>query len=208
MKKLFTAGAMAAALAAALPASAALVTFTPASQHIEIGDTVVVDVTISGLGTEVLTAVDMNMMFSSGAASNTAHDFSSLETELGGSDSYLENDVLTPLEVGILAWSWLETDDQVADIQTNGGFLLGTLTFQGAFNGVTMLGLGADLDYQRNFVGRAFQTLPISVEGACIAVGTGSCDNTVPEPSSYGLAAIALLAAGAAGRSRRRKTLA
>ena len=71
-----------------------------------------------------------------------------------------------------------------------------------------MLGLGADLDIERNFVGRGFQTLPISVEGACIAVGTGSCDNAVPEPSSYGLAAIALLAAGAAGRSRRRKTLA
>ncbi len=207
MKKLFTAGAMAAALAAALPASAALVTFTPATQHIGIGDVVVIDVTISGLGAETLTAVDMNMLFSSGAAAWTIADFNSLNNELGAPDSLLSFDTLGPLEIGVQAFSWL-LDDDVAAIQTDGGFLLGQLTFQGAFDGVTMLGLGADLDYERNFVGRDFQTLPISVQGACIAVGTGSCDNTVPEPSSYGLAAIALLAAGAAGRSRRRKTLA
>ena len=107
MKKLFTAGAMAAALAAALPASAALVTFTPATQHIGIGDVVVIDVTISGLGAEVLTGVDMNMLFSSGAAEWTVADFSSLDNELGAPDSDFLFDITTSLEIGVQAFSWL-----------------------------------------------------------------------------------------------------
>ena len=70
MKKILSALALAAGLLlAAAPASAVImVTFTPSTTHINVGDDVNIDVAISGLGAEILSAVDINFLFSGGAA--------------------------------------------------------------------------------------------------------------------------------------------
>ena len=67
MKKLATCLGLAfGALVAASPATAAIVvTFTPSSQHIGIGETAKVDVSISGLGSEILSAFDLNFFYDS-----------------------------------------------------------------------------------------------------------------------------------------------
>jgi MYXO-CTERM domain-containing protein len=49
-----------------------------------------------------------------------------------------------------------------------------------------------------------FSTLDVSVNSACIAVGTGQCN--VPEPASFGLVGVALLGALAPAALRRRKS--
>ena len=43
-------------VSAASASAAVVVSFTPSSQHVNVGDTVTVDVSISGLGAEILSA--------------------------------------------------------------------------------------------------------------------------------------------------------
>jgi len=193
----------AAALCVSLPASAGVVvSFAPSTSHIGIGDSVVINVSISGLGAEILSGVDLNFMFSSTAATRSLTDFSSMRSALNlgvPGDEYYEEDVNTAAEFGIIAFSWLD-DGTLAASQAD-SFLLGSFTMLGAFDGVTTISLGPDMDFQRNFAGLRAQSLDVAINSACIGVGTGACQ--VPEPSSYGLAGVALLAAGMAGRKRR-----
>jgi hypothetical protein len=65
MKKLIAlCGLVLGTLVGAGPAAAApVLTFTPASSHINVGDSVTIDVTISGLGAEILSAYDLNFRY-------------------------------------------------------------------------------------------------------------------------------------------------
>lgn len=205
MKRMLSAVALAAGLLlAAAPASANIVVgFSPSSTHINIGEDVTVSVSISGLGAEILSAVDINFLFSSGAAANTSGDFSGLNNALGAPDSFFDFDTLTQFEVGIQAFSLLD-DATLAAGQAN-DFVLGTLTFHGTADGVTNITFGPDPDFQRNFVGLDALSLVVDIGSACIAVGTGVCGGgNAPEPASLGLVGLALLVAVAALRTRRR----
>jgi len=205
MKALLSSLALAAAaLCASLPASAGVVvSFAPSTSHIGIGDSVVINVSISGLGAEILSAVDLNFMFSSTAATRSMADFSSLRSALNlgvPGDEYYDEDVNTAAEFGVVAFSWLD-DGTLAASQAD-SFLLGSFTMLGASDGVTKISLGPDPFFERNFVGLRALSLDAAIGSACIGVGSGKCE--VPEPSSYGLAGVALLAAGMAARKRRR----
>lgn len=202
MKSLLSSAALAAAILCASSPAAAVPTlsFTPASSHINIGDQVVVDVSISGLGTDILASVDINFFFTGAAAQNIAGNFLSLVTALGpGGTGFF--DPLTATEVGVKAHSVLD-DGALAAVQPD-SFSLGTFTFRGNSDGVTTIALGADPLLERHFVGRRGLPLNVDIGSACIAVGTGACVDTVPEPASFGLAGVALLAAGLAARRRR-----
>ena len=64
MNKLLAAcGLATAALLASAPASAIDVTISPSAQHIDVGGTATVTVSISGLGNEILSAFDLNMVY-------------------------------------------------------------------------------------------------------------------------------------------------
>lgn len=202
-RMLFSTALAVAALCASAPASSAIVlSFTPSTTHIAIGGSVVIDVSISGLGAEVLSSVDLNFLFGTTATGNTAGNFSGLIAALGGNASF-NFDPLNPGggEVGLIAASFL--DDATLAAQQLDSFSLGTLTFAGIANGITNIGLGLDPATQRKFLGLNDQALDVQVGSACISVGTASC-NVVPEPASYGLVGIGLLAAGWVSRTRRR----
>ena len=193
-----------AALCAAGSANAAIVfSFTPATSQIAIGGVAEVEVSISGLDAEVLSSLDLNFFFNGAAAGFSFAEFAPTVSALGGGDAFFDFDVATSTEIGIIAYSLLDDPDLAS--QQGDGFLLGTISFTGVADGVTTITLGSDPSFERNFVGLGAESLTVQVGSACIAVGTGSCEVApVPEPASFALAGVALLAAGVAGRNRRR----
>jgi hypothetical protein len=180
--------------------AAPVVTFTPSTQQAAVGDMVQVDVFISGLGDEVLSAFDLNFLWNGGVmGSFRSIDATTAQQQLGGANTTWAIDVASPGEWGLQISSLL-SDAELAAAQDN-EFLLATFSFRADADGATTFGLGPDLDFQRNFVGLNFESLNVDIGSACIAVGTGRC-TTVPEPASSGLAGIALLAAAIARRAQ------
>lgn len=196
--------ACAACLCALGAAANPVVTFTPSTQHANIGDLVVVDVSISGLGNEVLSAFDLNFLWDGSLmGSSRSIDATSAQWELGGGDPLQvawSIDTVASGNWGLQASSLLD-DAALAAAQAD-DFLLARFTFQADANGVTTFGLGPDLDFQRNFVGLDFGTLDVTIGSACVAVGTGAC--SVPEPATSLLAMLAL--AGLAPAAWRRRS--
>lgn len=216
MKKLASAVALAAAaLCASAPAHADIViSFSPSSSTINVGDTVKVDMTISGLDAEILSSYDFNLLWNTGFVTLAAGD---VDLTPGctamGAGSFCAIDSLVNGNLDVQAFA-LDDDATLAANQAN-SFVIASFTFTGAAAGLTTLTLGANPDYDQNFVGLGFNSLQnVSVGSAeiCVRSDLGStlpgqnCGGTpgVPEPASYGLAGVALLAAGWAGRGRRR----
>ncbi len=199
-------GIVAGACLVAVGATASpVVIFTPSTQHANIGDLVKVDVTISGLGDEVLSAVDLNFLWNAGVMGlSRSIDATSAQIQLGGGDPSKVSwaiDVTSNGNWGLQMTSLL-LDPDLAAAQAN-QFLLATFEFSADANGSTTFGLGADLDFQRNFVGLDALSLNVDIGSACVAVGTGSC--TVPEPAGMLLTAMALAGAAAPTVLRRRR---
>jgi len=204
MKKMIASlGLAMGAFLCAAPASAAIVVaLSPSSQHVNIGDSVTVTASISGLGDEVLSAMDLNLLFNGGILTGTGAGF--FAAQFGAPDAYFDT-TFNAGDTGVIAGSLLD-DASLAALQDNSFDFL-SYVFTASANGVTNLTYGPDVDFQRNFVGLNFASLDVVIRGACVAVGTGTCDQggNVPEPASFGLAGVALLAAGVAGRTRRRQ---
>lgn len=182
-----------------------VVSFTPSTQHADIGQLVTVDVSIAGLGDEVLSAFDLNFLWDGHImGSSRSVDATSAQLQLGGGDPQLTTWAIDTVALGNwgLQVSSLLFDDPLAAAQDD-AFLLARFTFRADADGATTFALGGDPDFERNFVGRDFQTLNVQIGSACVAVGSGHCQ--VPEPATLGLAGVALLAAAA---TRRRQPVA
>jgi uncharacterized protein (TIGR03382 family) len=208
MKKLLASLALALGACLVAPASASIVvTFTPSAQHVEVGDTVTVDVGIAGLGSEILSAFDLDLLFDGSMLGKfMSYDGGSSYAQLGGAypcapdcDPVYFISLATG-NIGVQA-SAVADDDTVAANQAD-SFLLTRIRLSADADGVSFFGLGPDLDFQRNFVGRNFATLDVDIGSACIAVGKGSC-SAVPEPGTVPLLALALISL-AGLRARRR----
>ena len=193
MKKLRVAlGLVMGTFLSAAPASAAIViSFAPSAQHVNIGDSVGIDVSISGLGAEILSAYDLNFMYNGTLLNWTSVSIFAAPLMVNfplstpadyGMDSIVEGNL------GLYAFS-LDIDADLMANQAN-SFQLFHFELKGMADGVTYFGLGLDQDFERNFVGLDFQSLNPEIGNACVGVGTGACP--VPEPSSSALVALAL----------------
>lgn len=183
-------------------AQAVLVTLNPSSLSKAVGDSFTVGLNISGLGTEIVSAVDLNIYF--GAAVLTGVSYT-LGSGLGGPWDTTGSQVLAgsfDLQWFSLTFDPLKTqqqnDDDLALLQSAGGFTLATLSFQATGTGAAQIsfGLGAN---ERDIVGRDAAFLSgLQFAGACVAVndpagGNIVCPTSVPEPASFGLVGLALV---------------
>ena len=204
MKKLLASLGLALGCAAfAAPASAAVVfSFSPASSHIGIGESVLVEMRISGLSHEILSGYDLNFRWDAGIAQYGSANFLPVQSQLGPDYEHLA-DTPTQGNYGVQGLSYLD-DATLSGLQAS-SFVFGSFELTGLADGVTRLTLGSDPAFERNFFGRYFETLEVQVGSACIAVGSGSCPTAVPEPGSLGLVASALAGAFGVPALRRRR---
>ncbi|MCV2354866.1 hypothetical protein LNV09_11935 [Paucibacter sp. B2R-40] len=202
MKKLLSALAIASAslFCASAAQSAIVLSFVPTKSQINPGKATVVDVIISGLGDEILSAFDINFVWNPSILFASAFSFTPACDALGAAASCL-TDTNEPGNIG-LRYDSNALDDALADVQFD-EFSLGTLTFEGLISGASDVSLGLDFDFERNFVGRNAEALNVQVGKTCIAVGEGNCA-TVPEPASFGLVLLALAGAMVPAALRRR----
>jgi hypothetical protein len=149
---------------------------------------------------------DLNLLYDAAVLQFGSVDSDGAFGALGGSfgaDPLWASDTGTAGDLGFQA-SALVDDATVAANQSN-SFLLFTITLTGLADGKSTFRFGPSLDFERNFVGRDFQTLSLLVGSACISVGTGTCDTDLPEPGSFALLGRGLIGLGL---SRRRSTTA
>jgi hypothetical protein len=180
-----------------------VVSVTPSSQHVNVGELAAVDVRIAGLGAEVLSGFDLNFFYDGAVlGSSRSADATTAVDQLGAGAAF-QFDTFSLGEWGLQAASQL-SDAMLAASQAD-DFLLAHFTFLADANGFSSFALGLDPNQQRKFVGLNGALLDVTVENACIAVGTGSC-NTVPEPSSLALLVLSLVGLAWPASRRRSRT--
>ncbi len=206
MKKLLASCfALSMGLAASIASAGVVVSFTPSAQHVNVGGTVQVEMRISGLDAEVLSGFDLNFLYAPALLQFQSVDMQGAEAALDASSGVsplISVDSTTNGNVGIQGYALIDDAELIAG-QAD-AFTLFRFDLLALDHGTTTFTLGSDPDFERNFTGLGFLTLAdVTVEGACIAVGSGSCKTTdLPEPgtTSLALAALALL-----GLARRRQ---
>jgi uncharacterized protein (TIGR03382 family) len=179
--------------------AAPVVSINPATQDLDVGVQTTIEIVVSGLtqSAEAIGAFDITLDFDDSLLSGISFAFDPAGTMGLGDDFFAGGFAGGSVNLVYLADLLLSQDD-LATAQ-GASFVLATVTFEGLANGLSPLTLSqVDLsDYNGDFL------LQDANRNGSICVG-GNC-NTVPEPGTYGLAGVALLAAGWAGRARRRK---
>ena len=207
MKKAFASISLATGLlfASATTQAAIILFLSPSQTNVAQGAAFSVDVNIKGLGSELVSAFDINILFGGAIINSPAILISLPEFGL----SLYGPPVYGAGNAGIDLTS-LESDTDLAALQTDDAFTLMTLSFlAGAADGSTTLTFGAPLTFNSNIVGSGSNSLVVQLQGACVTVGAGGpCATNVPEPTSYALVGLGLFAAFAPTALRRRKTAA
>jgi len=168
-------------------AGAASIGFSPASQPGSVGNPVSFDVTVSGLGGEIVSSYDLDVSFDPAVLQATGVTFTNALGDADLLEVLLDFDLTTAGLVDMSALSLL-TDAELLAIQGGDGFTLATLEF-------VVIGPGAStLDFlfgpPNEITGANGAVLDVTPVSALL----------VPEPNSLLLLAMGALLAGTARR--------
>jgi hypothetical protein len=177
--------------------AAPVVSINPATQDLDVGVQTTVEIVVSGLTqpADAIGGFDITLDFDDSVLTGISYAIDPAAT-MGLGDDFSFGFSGGSLSLIYLADLLLDQNDAAA--AQGASFVLAKVTFEGLANGLSPLTLSyVDLS---DFDGLSL--LQDANRDGSICVG-GNC--TVPEPGTYGLAGVALLAAGWAGRARRRK---
>lgn len=174
------AAALAAWLLLPTAASAALIGLDPAAQTVDLGEAVSVDVAFSGLGGEIVSAYDLDILYDSAVLAATDVVFT---TQLGDALLFevLEDFDLSEPGVVDLAQLSLLPDEMLFDLQGGDAVTVATLGFEAVGAGSTQLEFL--LDAANDVKGREGLVLPVEASGGTVTV-RGDLEAPIPEPGS------------------------
>jgi hypothetical protein len=201
MKRIFVLGIAAfAALVIAAPARAVTISFVPTSTTVDVGDSVDIDVVISGLALdeEIVSAFDLDVDYDLSIVNATGVTFGPY---LGlPPDEVFQDFFLSPGFIDFFAVSSLK-DNELAILQPDDSFVLATLSFDALAPGTTALIFDPVKFPGVLVVGRADTPLDVTaLPGEIIVRGPIS----TPEPSTLWLGLVGLFAARELRRRRAR----
>lgn len=181
--------------------AAPVLSLVPGAATVAVGDTVTVDLVISGLTSvsEIVSGFDLDVFYDPAVLNGLLLSTNFAPFGLNPQPLFSQ-DLVAPGHIEFTLVS-LQDDAALAALQGD-SIVLSSITFSGVADGFSNVTYGADLDFERNVVGRRAVSLNQATTGTCIAVGTGACQ--VPEPASYALVLLALGGALAPSVLRRR----
>ncbi len=176
---------------AGLPAGAVTIGFAPATQNVPSGGLFTVDVVVSGLAGEVVSAYDLDLVYDASILSATTVSFGPLLGDVGASEVFNDFD-LTSAGVADFAQLSLLSDGGLQGLQPD-GFVLATIGFQAVGLGTSPLELV--FDSINKVTGLGGQVLPVTAPLGSV---------TVPEPGAAPLCLLGAAVLSARTRSMKR----
>ncbi len=168
-------------------ASAATIGFQPGSQALDVGDPWSVDVVVSDLGGEIVSAYDLDILFDPSVININVVSFSGALGNIAAAEAFIDVDILGPGVLDVASLSLL-SDPALLALQGGDSVTLFTLSGQALAEGTTNLSFV--FDNFNDVKGSGANVLQIEPEEGTIRVGE---EPAIPEPS-----AALVFAAGAA----------
>ena len=217
MKALFACAGLA-GLLLTTTAQATALSLSPTPQSATLGNDVTLTLSISGLGSEIVSTFDLNVYFDASVlkAKSAVLNYPGANTAGGLGGDWMDLGTLQSDNFDLFAYSLTydpqlsqtANDAALAALQDNDSFVIATLTFETVGAGVSQVWFGTGTN-ERDVVGLNATFLQnLQFGSACVAVNSATGGNnacTVPEPSSYALAGLALFGAFVPGALRRRR---
>jgi len=164
----------------ATQASAATIGFDPPAQTVDLGTVATVDIVVSDLGGEIVSAYDLDILYDSSIVSATGVVF----TSALGDELFFEtlnSSILSAPGVVDFAQLSLLPDDELFGLQGGDSLTVASIVFETVGVGVTDLEFV--LDDVNDIKGRLGAILPIDASRGQIRV-EGGATQPIPEPSA------------------------
>jgi hypothetical protein len=178
-----------------LNANAATIGFSPSSSSVGVGDPVSVDIVVSGLGGEIVSAYDLDVLYDDSIVSATGVSLSSALGDEGLFEAFYASSLATSGVIDFAGLSLL-SDASLLALQGGDSVVLATIEFSAIADGTTALSFNFDAFNDMKGAGAA--VLDLSVNPGRINVGAA----VVPEPTAALVFVVGLLVTGRTIRRR------